>query len=43
MTLKGETEQYTLAIWTDGENSYSMAIEAGLSEEAWTVLIESIH
>ena len=43
VTLKGETEQYTLAIWTDGENSYSMAIEAGLSEEAWTVLIESIH
>lgn len=43
VTLKGETEQYTLDIWTDGENSYSMAIEAGLSEEAWTVLIESIH
>ena len=43
VTLKGETEYYTLAIWTDGESSYSMAIEAGLSEEAWTVLIESIH
>ena len=43
VTLKGETEQYTLAIWTDGESSYSIAIEAGLSEEAWTVLIESIH
>ena len=43
VTLKGETEQYTLAIWTDGESSYSIEIEAGLSEEAWTALIETIH
>lgn len=43
VTLKGETEQYTLAIWTDGGSSYSMAIESGLSEEAWAALIETIH
>lgn len=42
-TLKGETEQYKLAIWTDGESSYSMEIESGLSEEAWAALIETIH
>lgn len=43
VTLKGDTEQYTLAIWTDGESSYSMAIESGLSEETWAALIETIH
>ena len=42
-TLKGESGTYTLAVWTDGEFSYSLALTEGLPAENWEVLINEIH
>ena len=40
VTLKGEGDQYTLAIWTDGSYAYSISLTTPLSREAFTALIE---
>ena len=42
-TLKGESGTYTLAVWTDGEFSYSLALTEGLPAENWEVLINEIN
>lgn len=35
VTLKGTDGEYVLAIWTDGEYSYSMRMSQGLDAEQW--------
>lgn len=40
VTLKGNTESFTLAVWTDGEYSYSLDISGGLSEDEWIKMIQ---
>lgn len=40
VTLKGETDTFTLAVWTDGEYSYSLDISKGLSEDEWIEMIQ---
>lgn len=40
VTLKGETDAFTLAVWTDGEYSYSLDISKGLSEDEWIEIIQ---
>lgn len=40
--LKGEDGLYTLAVWSDGEYSYSLDITDGLTEDAWLELINGI-
>ena len=43
VTLKGDAEQYTLAIWTDGSYSYSLSLSDGLSLSYWQALMNSIQ
>jgi len=38
VTLKGDGGVYTLALWTDGEFSYSLRFSAGISKAEWTVV-----
>lgn len=40
VTLKGENDIFTLAVWNDGEYSYSLDISSGLSEDEWTEMIQ---
>ncbi len=43
VTLKGENDVFTLAVWTDGNYSYSLDISKGLSvpaEYEWTEMIQ---
>lgn len=40
VTLKGNTDSFTLAVWTDGEYSYSLDISGGLSEDEWIKMIQ---
>lgn len=40
VTLKGENDVFTLAVWTDGEYSYSLDISNGLSEDEWSEMIQ---
>lgn len=40
VTLKGETDMFTLAVWTDGEYSYSLDVSKGLSEDEWSEIIQ---
>ena len=40
VTLKGNTDSFTLAVWTDEEYSYSLDISSGLSEDEWTEMIQ---
>ena len=40
VTLKGNTDSFTLAVWTDGDYSYSLDISSGLSEDEWTEMIQ---
>ena len=42
VTLKGNTEAFTLAVWTDGKYSYSLDIDAGMDENEWMELIRKI-
>ncbi len=35
ITLKGNDGRYTLAIWTDGEFSYSLSLSQSVTEEDW--------
>ena len=39
-TLKGNTDRFTLAVWTDGKYSYSLDVSKGLSEEEWIEMIQ---
>ena len=43
VTLKGDAEQYTLAIWTDGSYSYSLSLSDGLSLSDWQTLMNAIQ
>ena len=40
VTLKGENDVFTLAVWTDGNYSYSLDISKGLSEDEWSEMIQ---
>lgn len=42
VTLKGEAEAYTLAVWQDNTYSYSIRSSAALSEAEWRNLLEYI-
>ena len=43
VTLKGETGSYTLAIWTDGNYSYSLSLSSGQPESVWQTIIEGVQ
>ena len=43
VTLKGDTGEYTLAIWTDGSYSYSLSLSDGMSHSDWQTLICTIQ
>ena len=42
VTLKGADGVYVLALWSDGDFSYSLYLTAGMSEAEWPVLVESV-
>lgn len=39
VTLKGGNDKFSLAVWTDGTYSCSLAFEKGMSESDWITLI----
>lgn len=43
VTLKGEADSYTLAIWQDGTYSYSLSLSAGQPASVWAELIEGVR
>ena len=43
VTLKGEDDLYTLAIWTDGEYAYSLKLTSGETETIWSDMIQGIQ
>lgn len=43
VTLKGDGERYTLAIWNKKGYAYSLSLTSGLGRESWTALIEGIE
>ncbi len=43
VTLKGEADSYTLAIWQDGTYSYSLSLSAGQPASVWADLIEGVR
>lgn len=43
VTLKGEADSYTLAIWRDGTYSYSLSLSAGQPASVWAELIEGVQ
>ena len=43
VTLKGEADSYTLAIWTDGNYSYSLSLSSGQPESVWQTIIEGVQ
>ena len=43
VTLKGEADSYTLAIWSDGTYSYSLSLSAGQPASVWAELIEGVR
>ena len=42
VTLKGDGETYTLAIWFNGAYAYSLKITNGMAAETWEALISSM-
>ena len=42
VTLKGEKDAYTLAIWSDGTYSYSLSLTAGQTAEVWTHIVAGV-
>lgn len=42
ITIKGNDELYNLAIWNDGQYSYSIGITNGISQDELSVLIETL-
>lgn len=43
VTLKGEPDSYTLAIWCDGTYSYSLSLSAGQPASVWQAIIEGVQ
>lgn len=43
VTLKGDSSEYTLALWYDGQFSYSLSLSDGLSAVEWEALIAGIE
>ena len=43
VTLKGEPDSYTLAIWSDGTYSYSLSLSAGQPASVWEAVIEGVQ
>lgn len=41
VTLKGNNQTYSLAIWQNGEYSYSISLEKGISKEDLTALLKA--
>jgi hypothetical protein len=41
-TLKGNDENYTLAIWTDGEFAYSLSLSGGIGETKWIKILQTV-
>lgn len=39
MTLKGNANQYLLALWTDGKYAYSLSLSQGIQAEEWQTLL----
>ena len=39
VTLKGESNSYKLAIWTDGTYSYCLSLQKGVSVETWKEML----
>ena len=42
VTLKGERDSYTLAIWQDGTYSYSLSLSAGQPASVWESIVEGV-
>lgn len=42
VTLKGDDDLYVLAVWFDGEFSYSLRLSAGSSENSWIEILSGI-
>lgn len=42
VTLKGEADSYTLAIWSDGTYSYSLSLSAGQPASVWESIVEGV-
>ena len=42
VTLKGEGETYTLALWTDGGYAYSLRLSPGCGETKWMTVLEPL-
>lgn len=40
--LKGADGQYVLAVWSDGQYSYSLSLSAGQAQEIWAGMIANI-
>ena len=43
VTLKGEPDSYTLAIWSDGTYSYSLSLSAGPPASVWQAIIVGVQ
>ena len=43
VTLKGDSEAFTLAIWSDDGFSYSIQLSDGQSATEWVALVSEIH
>lgn len=43
ITLKGNGENYTLAIWTDSEFAYSLSLSEGIGEAEWVTMLRTIN
>ena len=43
VTLKGEPDSYTLAVWSDGTYSYSLSLSAGQPASVWEELIQGVE
>ena len=42
VTLKGEKDAYTLAIWSDGTYSYSLSVTTGQTPSVWESIVEGV-
>lgn len=43
VTLKGETDRYTLAVWNDGTYSYSLSLSSGQTLDVWQAIVEGVQ
>ena len=42
ITLKGNGETFTLAIWTDGEFAYSISLSEGIGDAEWIEMLQTM-